>query len=262
MVDPAVLVRLRPGSIDLVSGPAPRGVPTWAWGYSWRARNGRRPRVWINPNLDSDTKRYTIVHELGHQWIAKNGTRAMRRALKRYAIGQFGSDYKTQFGEWFAHNFARSVTGGSFNNVNWGLRIRIAPSNLPAFKGVMLSTAGTPDEDEPAWPPTGDPGGGAPAPVPFPIPDHRARRRSAFLRSWPGLAAPVIRQVASGGRISTGRGRTGSATEHGSWWLEVVAVDGSWIEPALWVPGGEVRPLRPSERQPINPAPAPEVTNG
>jgi hypothetical protein len=100
-------------------------------------------------------------------------------------------------------------------------------------------------------------GGGAPAPSPFPPPSPTREvvpaplHQPINLRAWPNLGAPVIRRVASGGRIQTGRTRTGGVWvlpngQRGSLWFEALAVNGVALSRSLWVSAGVVTPAPPS----------------
>lgn len=246
----------------------PRKAPSWAWGYQ-----PTKGRVWINPAETVDKQLYTIAHEYFHGWEDRHATPALRNALRAlmgtdtaWGGGSYTKHKSSRPSEAAADSFARSIGFGK------GLLPGFYTLSVPAaahgaFLATLLGGAArstTPKQDKA--------GGGAVAPNPLPTqrrrrspePDHRPRRRIASLRPWPGQAAPVTRQVAFGGQIATGRGLTGGAYEvngrHGSWWLEVVAVDGQWIAPPLWVPALELQPLRAQPSPPVGSARASRVS--
>lgn len=236
--------RFRPDSgwFTIQSTKKPVRAPKWAWGF--RAARS----LWVNPRRNRLEKLYVILHEYAHGWDGRYGTPAMRDAVKRLmgtTLAWSGGHY-TEKGsnrplEGFADAFAKANAAGAFDGLLRGFyKSNVASSAYPTFLASVAQT-------DKGGPPVGaDPFPQLPTPTPeqLQVPLHRF----AYLRAWPGFAAPIIRRVGFGGQIETAHGRTGAAWStadgrRGSWWFRVRAVAGRSIEPALWVPAGEVKPL-------------------
>lgn len=146
-----------PGRVALTYTGKPPKTPDWAWGFSTDG-------TWINPvNPDEDKGIiYTNVHEYGHQWWKKFGSRKLRKALRALGAGTFGDDYASSFSEYFADSFARVTTGGRFKTVLAHFyTFRLPLANYPKFLELCVTLARKPDElpDEPdeVIPPLEDP---------------------------------------------------------------------------------------------------------
>jgi hypothetical protein len=249
--------RFRPerGWFTIQSTKRPARAPKWSWGL--RAQRS----LWVNPRRNRLEKLYVILHEYAHGWDGRYGTPAMRQAISAlmgtklawgggyYKANDAGKVTSNRPLEGFADAFAKAMAKGLFD----GLLVRtyttnVSPAQYPAFLAAIAQL----DKGGPA---VAD--GPFPATPPSPTPEsvRVPRHRFAYLRAWPGWAAPVIRVVGFGGQIATARGRIGAAWRGadgrpGAWWFRVVAVAGRSIQPALWVPGSEVK--RPAATSPAS----------
>lgn len=259
-IDPAILAGERAGRIPLTFGVPPDWTPgKTALGFT--SGSG----IIINQRLGGGQAVPIILHEYAHKWFARFGTRALRRALMADMVPAVPSTvtwgtgpYRSRPAEVAADTAVEAWTRGAVSSRLEAAEFwqRDYPDALIGkFLSLSLSLRGTPDQDEPSPLPMPDSGGDAAAPIPFQGSVWVPRRRLAFLRAWPGLAAPAIRRVVAGGRISTGRGVIGSAVRepdgsHSSSWLEVLAVNGRSIAPRLWVSVVALKPASPPSQPP------------
>lgn len=144
-MDPRIIALDDPGRVRLSFTKRPKRAPVWAWGYSANTSPDTTAKGWINPDIKPKEQLYTVVHEYGHLWQAKFGTKAMNAAIKPLAIGTFAPDYPSRFAEWFADTFAKATTGKFATVLDRFWKVTALDANYPTFVTALLANAGVPD---------------------------------------------------------------------------------------------------------------------